>query len=273
MRAFVFLALVLAASPVQWLGPKPPATITRVVTIAPSLTETVLALGAQDVLVGVSRFDEAPEVKSLPRVGGFVDPSIETVLTLKPHLVVVQKSPGNQKPIEKLASLGVPVLALPLTTLADAAEAMRVLGAVLKRDARAAELISELEAARAKQRSLAPKGAALAVLFVYGFSPLVVAGPGSFADELLRDCGVQNVATRAATAYPVWSREQLVATPPQVVVDASDTADGRDAVKALTPKSRWVALDNKDLLHPGPALALALGQLCASVRAAPQAPP
>jgi iron complex transport system substrate-binding protein len=44
-------------------------------------------------------------------VGGFVDPSIETVLTLKPHLVVVQKSPGNQKPIEKLASLGVPVLA------------------------------------------------------------------------------------------------------------------------------------------------------------------
>jgi len=269
MRAFVLLALVLAASPAQWLGPRPPAAITRVVTIAPSLTETVLALGAQETLVGVSRFDEAPEVKALPRVGGFVDPSIETVLMLKPDLVVVQKSPGNQKPIEKLASLGVSVLAVPLTTLADVSEAMRVLGAVLKKDARATQLIAELEQARAKERALAFKGTAPEVLFIYGFTPLVVAGPGSFADELLRDCGVQNVAKRAATAYPVWSREQVVANPPQLVVDASDSADGRDAVKALTPKSRWVALENKDLLHPGPSLARALGPLCASLRAAP----
>jgi iron complex transport system substrate-binding protein len=269
MRGFMFLAVILAASPAQWLGPKPEATITRLITIAPSLTETVLALGATDTLIGVSRFDEAPAVQSLPRVGGFVDPSIETVLKLKPQLVVVQKSPGNQKPIEKLAELGVPVLALSLTTLADASEAMRVLGVVLKREGRATELINELEAARAKERSLAPKGARLQVLFVYGFSPLVVAGPGSFADELLRDCGVQNVARPAATAYPVWSREQLVAMPPQVVVDASDSADGRDALKALTSKSRWVALENKALMHPGPALAQALGPLCASLRGAP----
>lgn len=261
-----FVALVVAASPAQWLGPKPPPEVTRVITIAPSLTETVLALGAGELLVGVSRFDEAPEVKALTRVGGFVDPSIETVLTLKPHLVVVQKAPGNQKPIEKLASLGVPVLALPLTTVADAADAMRVLGAVLKREQQATLLIAALEAARAKERAAVSAGPAPRVLFVYGFSPLVVAGPGSFADELLRDCGVHNVVTRTPTAYPVWSQEQLVAAPPEVLVDASDSDAGRAAVKALTKKTRWVALENKDLLHPGPALARALGPLCASLR-------
>lgn len=260
----LLLSLVLNAG-AQWLGPAPPAEVRRVITIAPSLTETVVALGAVERLVGVSRFDEAPEVRGLPRVGGFVDPSIETVLTLKPDLVVVQKSPGNQRPIEKLASLGVPVLALPLTTVADAAEAMRELGRALKTGSRAQALIDELAAARAAVRKLAPKTPSR-VLVVYGFTPLVVAGPGSFADELLSDCGVQNVVRRAPTAYPVWSKEQLLAAPPDVVVDASDVGDGRDAVKALAATSRWVTLTNKDLLHPGPALARALGPLCASLR-------
>lgn len=261
----MLLSLVLAAAGAQWLGPKPPTDVRRVVTIAPSLTETVLALGAGDRLIGVSRFDEASEVKGLPRVGGFVDPSIETVFTLKPDLVVVQKSPGNQRPIEKLASLGVPVLALPLTTIADAVEAMQTLGTVLHREEQARTLVDELAQARRRARAAAPKTSA-SVLFVYGFSPLVVAGPGSFAHELLTDCGMRNAAVAAPTAYPTWSMEQLVAAPPEVLVDASDSRDGVEAVKRLAAKSRWVTLANKDLLHPGPALARGLEPLCASLR-------
>lgn len=266
------LALLLTAN-VQWLGPAPPPVVTRVITIAPSLTETVLALGAKDTLVGVSRFDEAKEVEGLPRVGGFVDPSVESVLALAPQLVVVQKSPGNQKPIEKLAALGVPVLALPLTTVADVSAAMTELGRVLGRSERAAQLVRELEAARAAERTRATGGPRPTVLFVYGFSPLVVAGPGSFADELLRDCGVTNVVRRAPTAYPIWSAERLLASPPQVLVDASDRADGRATIEALTPKTRWVALPNKDLLHPGPSLTRGLGPLCEALRRAPASSP
>ncbi len=260
----LFVSLLLAANGAQWLGPKPPPVITRVVTIAPSLTETVLALGAKETLVGVSRFDELPEVKDLPRVGGFVDPSVETVFALQPHLVVVQKSPGNQKPIEKLASMGVPVLALPLTTIADTEEAFRVLGAALGRTERADALVNELERARAAVRTKAPSSPP-SVLFIYGFSPLVVAGPGSFADELLADCGVKNVVAKAPSAYPVWSTERLVAAPPMVMVDAADSAEGRERVRALAPKARWVALPNKDLLHPGPTLARGLDALCAAL--------
>lgn len=258
------VSLLLLASPAQWLGPKPPARVTRVVTIAPSLTETVIALGAKDVLVGVSRFDEAPEVKELPRVGGFVDPSVETVFALEPDLVLVQKAPGNQRPIEKLASLGVPVLALPLTTIADTVEALRTLGTVLNRESKARVLVDELEAARALARSKAPS-VRPTVLFVYEFKPLVVAGPGSFADELLTDCGVKNVVSKAPSAYPVWSKEQLLASPPQLLVDASESPDGRDAVRAFTKSSRWVTLPNKDLLHPGPSLARGLAGLCAAL--------
>src|SRR3712207_5963839 len=68
------------------LGPRREGKVRRVVTIAPSLTEMVLAMGAGDTLVGVSRFDEDKAVAALPRVGGFVDPSVEAVIALKPDL-------------------------------------------------------------------------------------------------------------------------------------------------------------------------------------------
>lgn len=264
----MLLALLLAASPVQWLGPKPPSPATRVVTLAPSLTETVLALGAGEALVGVSRFDERAEVQGLPRVGGFNDVSLEAVVALKPHLVVVQKAPANQKSVETLARLGVPVLAVPLTTVADVASAMRELGKALGREAKAAELVQALEAARASERAQAPKGPKRRVLLVYGFEPLVVAGPGSFAHELLEDCGVVNAAERAPTAYPTYSVEKAVALVPDVVVDASDLMEGKAQLEGLAPlrRAKWVKLPDKALLQPGPALAKGLPGLCAVLR-------
>jgi iron complex transport system substrate-binding protein len=240
--------------------------VTRVVTLAPSLTDTVLALGAGATLVGVSRFDEAPEVQALPRVGGFNDPSVETIVALKPQLVIVQKAPANQKPVETLARLGVTVLALPLTSVDDVAQAMAEVGRALGRGAQAAALVSALAQARAQVRAAGKaRGTRPRVLFVYGFAPLVVAGPGSFAHELLEDCGVANVAEQAPTAYPLYSLEHALALAPDVVIDAADTASGKDEVRALAPmkRARWLVLPSKDLLHPGPALAAALPGLCA----------
>jgi iron complex transport system substrate-binding protein len=259
--------LLLAATPAQWLGPPPPKPATRVVTLAPSLTETVLALGAKDSLVAVSRFCEFAEVAGLPRAGGFNDLAVETIVALKPHLLVVQKAPANQKAVETLARLGVPVLALPLTTVDDVAVAMTALGEALGRGAEARGLVDELGRARAEARAV-KVARGRRVLFVVGFAPLVVAGPGSFADELLRDCGVQNAAERAPTAYPTYSLERAVKLAPDVVVDAADVPEGRDAVEALPPlkRARWVALPTKDVLHPGPALAKALPALCSAVR-------
>lgn len=262
--------VALGASPAlaqDWLGPKPKLPVTRVVTLAPSLTETVLALDAKDTLVGVSRFCEFPEVEKVPRAGGFNDPSVETIVGLEPQLVVVQKGPGNQKPVETLARLGIPVLALALTSVDDTALAMTELGRVLGREAKAKTLVDELAAARAKERGVGVK-AKKRVLFIYGYSPLVVAGPGSFADQLLSDCGATNAAAKAPTAYPTYSLESAVALTPDVLVDAADVMEGKAALEQLGPlkKAKWVKVPTKDLLHPGPALARALPQLCPLVR-------
>ena len=261
------LLVLLAASPAQWLGPPPPSPATRVISLAPSLTETVLALGAKDSLIAVSRFCDFPEVAGLPKAGGFNDLSVETIVALKPQLLVVQKSPGNQKAVETLARLGIPVLALPLTTVEDVSGAMTELGHALGRDAAAKVLVDELAAARAKEHAVKVKKPKL-VLFVVGFSPLVVAGPGSFAHELLEDCGAKNAAQKAPTAYPTFSMEKAVTLSPDVVIDASDVREGRDAVEKLgaMKTAKWVTIPTKALLHPGPALAKALPSLCEIVR-------
>lgn len=258
MTSLAALAALLAAAPqaAQWLGPPPPAQVRRVVTLAPSLTEAVLALGAGERLVAVSRYDDVPEVAALPRAGGFSDPAVEVAVALKPDLVLAQHAPGNQPAVEAMARAGLSVLALKLTSFEDVLRALGVLGKALGRQEQAAQLVERLVQTRAAVRERAERRKPLRVLFVYGFSPLVVAGPGSFANELVGDVGLINVAQAAPTAYPVYSLERAVALAPDVVVDAADTPDGRDVVRALPPlaKARWVALPSKKLLHPGPAL-------------------
>jgi iron complex transport system substrate-binding protein len=253
------------APAVQTLGPRPPVEVRRVVTLAPSLTDIVLELGAGERLVGVSRFDERSEVAKLPRVGGFVDPSIEAVLALKPDLLLVQPGPGNRRPVEALAEMGTPVLSLSLGTVSDVLAAERIIGRVLGRAERGEALARRLEETRSRIRTRAGGSKPVRVLFVYGFDPLVVAGPGSFADELLTDAGGINVAANASSPYPLYSVERAILARPEVVVDGADVPSGRDQLRSLPglKEARWVQLPDRSLLHPGPALERGLVELFA----------
>jgi iron complex transport system substrate-binding protein len=255
------------------LGPKREGKVRRVVTIAPSLTEMVLAMGAGDTLVGVSRFDEDKAVAALPRVGGFVDPSVEAVIALKPDLVLVQPGPGNQRPVERMAELGVPVLLLPLHSVADTLAALRAVGQALGREKESEAIVSRIEASRARIREAAKKLPTPRVLFVYGFEPLVVAGPGSFADELLRDAGAVNIGADGGSAYTVYSVERAIRAKPDVVVDAADVDVGKDKIRGLPGLSsaRWVEVPSLALLQPGPSLGRGLEELFGLLH--PSAPP
>ncbi len=259
-RALAALLLALAspaiAAPPESLGPPPAASPTRIVTLAPSLTELVLALGAGDRLVGVSRFDDAAEVQGLPRVGGFVDPSAEAILALRPGLLLVQPSPANRGPVELLASRGVPVRVVPLHTLAEILAAGPLVGAALGRPAEGAALRARLEAQLADARARAATRAPVAALVVYGWRPLVVAGPGSFPDELLAATGFTNVARGATGPWPTFSAEAAVAARPALVIDASGVHDDAAVLPALADRVHRV--DSAALARPGPRVGEAL---------------
>lgn len=272
MQALLFALLLLGSLPAlaaepQWLGEKPKAAPQRIVTLAPSLTEIVLDLGRGGALVGVSRYDDAPEVRALPRVGGFVDPAPEAVLGLSPDLVLAQPAPGNRGPVERLAQLGVPVLVLPLHTVAETLASVRAVGAALgeqaKGDALAARIAAEIEATRKRVAKLPPRK----VLLVYTWQPLVVAGPDSFAHELIVAAGGENVAAGAAGAYPTLSAEAALAAAPAIVIDATGGMGGGAAIPGLG--ARVVTPKSTGLFRPGPRMLDALRELAALFHPAP----
>jgi iron complex transport system substrate-binding protein len=163
-----------------------------------------------------------------------------------------------------MAELGVPVLALPLHSVEQVLAAMRELGRVLGVPERAETLVRDLEHRRQVIRARSKGLPSPRVLFVYGFDPLVVAGPGSFAAELLADAGARNAAENASQPYATYSMETALAAKPDVVIDASDVGGGeRFRQVGSLARARWVKLPSQDLLHPGPKLAEGLEQLFA----------
>jgi iron complex transport system substrate-binding protein len=271
MRAratFAALALSLPALAVtrQHLGPPVPAQVRHIVTLAPSLSEIVLALGAGDRLVGVTRFDDDPRTAKLVRVGGYNDPEPETVLELHPDLVLAETAPENRGPVYTLARLGIAVEAFTLGSLRDVDGAMEEIGVLLGVPERGRALRDELERHRARVRADSEHGPHPRALLVFGLDPLVVAGPRGFAGELLEDTGAVNAAEDGDRPFPHMSVEAAVRARPDVLVICGfDAPRGRPVIPGL-PNVRVETLRSSALLHPGPRLIEGLDDLAAAIR-------
>ncbi len=253
-----------------WVGGRPSAPPRRVVVLAPSLTDVILALGLRDRLAGVTRLDDAPEVRALPRVGGFLDPNPEAVLALSPDLVLWVTDGGALAAVRRIAELSrpsarpFPILAIPIVTVADVLATPRLVGDALGEPAAgerlSGALAAEVEAVRRRAAGVVKRR----VLFVVGREPLVVAGPSSFPDELLRICGAVNVV-RGSRPWPVYPLEKAVVDDPEIVVDAAplEPREGIERLAAIPAVRRGavVRLDSDDLIRPGPRMIRGLDAL------------
>jgi iron complex transport system substrate-binding protein len=265
----------VAAGGLRWLGPPAPANPRRIVSLAPSITDTIVALGHGARIVGVTRFDSAPEVARVPRVGGFVDPSVEAVVALRPDLVVWLTEGSALAPVRRIADLGIPVLALPIIGVEDVVAATRVVAAALGDPAAGERLAARIGGAIERARARAAPLPRRRVLLLVGRRPLVVAGPGSYPDQLLAIVGGVNVVS-GTTAWPVFPVERAAALDPDVVIDAAFGEHGGagtiglDAIPAVR-RGAIHRLTTDETLRPGPAMIRALDELFAAVH--PEAAP
>jgi iron complex transport system substrate-binding protein len=209
----VALCLLLCAAPAQAM---------RVISLAPSLTETVFALGAGDQLVGVSSYcDYPPEVAAIDKVGTFLTPNIEVIVAKRPDLLIAVPSPANRAPVEAMQRLGLRVLVVDPESIDGIDESIRAIAAALGRveagDALIARIDADLERARAPLAGVAKRR----TLMVVGHSPLVAVGRGVYLDELIAMAGGENVAARAGGAWPHLSLEFVLAQAPEVIIDTS----------------------------------------------------
>jgi len=257
---------------------------TRIISLAPSVTETLFAIGAGDrVIADTTYCDYPPEAKALPKVGGYVDPHTEKIVAMKPDLVLGAK--GNARDVlDHLSQLGMPVVTVAPESLEDVENAIRQIGRVIG-EAQAAERLASRcaerrHAVRHRMQALAD-GARPRTLLLFSPDSLFSAGPGSHLGEMIRLAGGVNVAKNAKTPWPELSLETVVTANPEVIILLS----GRGMARSLTPDialkrfsadRRWremaavktgrvAVLDDDTITLPGPRLIDGLEALAAAI--------
>jgi ABC-type Fe3+-hydroxamate transport system substrate-binding protein len=272
MRARALAGVVAVALACGAAGAQEPAR--RVVSLNPSLTAIVLALGAGERLVGVDDRSarEDPRVSGLPKVGGLFDPSLEAVVALEPDLVVAVPSAQQRDLRARVQALGIELLELPNITLEELLGSIEVLGERVERREAARERVAAIRAAFARAEGAAAGREPPRVVLALQRDPLYVVGAGSFLDSMLRAAGARNVGAELGGPYPRAGLEWLIAAAPEVILDASGDAEEASAYWSRWPSlpavasGRVVALPPAEVTLPGPYPDRGLARLAAELR-------
>ena len=250
-----------------------PHKIARIISLTPSVTELVVALGMTNQLVGRDQYSVTPkEILSLPVLGDFLSPNVEAIAQLSPDLVVMDQAQSRAQ--EALQTLGVSTLSLPMHKVSDVRSGLIEVGKAAGAVAEAQQLVTVFDRTiadftqRGQERDHHPT-----VLLIIDRAPdslqgLVAAGPTTYLDELLTLVGARNAMSASLVPYPQLSAEQIMRLKPEVIIDLSKSPGGRAAydqvreVAALV-HGRLHFVEEPLLLSPSPRLGEALEQLFA----------
>jgi len=250
------------------LAAAPPAEAMRIVSLAPSITETLFALGAGGEVVGVSTYCDYPaEAKAIDKVGTFLAPSTEVIVAKRPDLVIAVPSPANRAPVQALERVGLRVLVVDPDTVGGTEQSIAAIAAAIGREAQGRALWQRIAAAVAGVRARLEGVARRRTLVVVGHTPLVGAGRGVFLDELIEMGGGSNVAADAGGQWPHLSLEFVLAQAPEVIIDTSVGMEAEPQAAAFwapfptlpaVRDGRVYLYADFALLRPGPRLPEAL---------------
>ena len=190
----------------------------RVISLVPSATETIIAIGAVDRIVGRTRYDVAPEIATVPSVGGTIDPSIESVVALRPDLVIGWDTDKRRQVRTKLATLGIPVLSLRTQDTSDVFHGISHLGRLLGRDTAASRLAASIRSQLDSVRLEVTGQPVRSVLFVVYPDPPMTAGTHTFIDELIGLAGGRSVFSDLSQLWPTISMEEIVRRRPDLLI-------------------------------------------------------
>lgn len=258
---FVVLAL-LVAMPMHAGAPPQPEPAHRLISLNPSLTAIVLALGAGETLVGVDDYSARQEeaVAGLPRVGGLFDPSLEAVVALAPDRVVLVPSAEQRDFRGQLEALEIPVSTFNNQRFDEVLENIAQLGGLVEKQPQAADRIAAIRRVQAAIASRTRNLPAPRVLIVLQRDPLFIVGADNFVAEMLTTAGAKNIGADFEGPYPRAGMEWLVDAAPEVLIDMDPDPSSADQFWSRWPTlpavagSRVFSLDPASVTLPGPWL-------------------
>jgi cobalamin transport system substrate-binding protein len=233
----------------------------RIVSLAPTITESLFALGAGAEVAGVSQYcDYPPEVIRLPRVGTFITPNIEAIAGLRPTIVIGLETSSDLREVRALNAMGYRTLMVNDDSIAGIEASIRTIGGAIGRAEDAQALLDRMHVKIAAIEERLHGVTERRVLMVVGHQPMVAVGPRTYLDELLTMARATNIAAQAAQNWPRLSLEYIIATRPEVILD------GQMGTDPESPSSFWakyttipavrdhrvMSYPEDPTLHPGP---------------------
>ena len=198
----------------------------RVVSLVPSLTETLASFGADPRLVGVTRFctEPADVVRPLRKVGGTKNPDLDLIRTLAPDLVLANREENREEDVEALRAEGIPVYVGDVRGLEAAIDQLEAIGTLCERAYQGERLAKELRAAHREQVQLNAVRPRVRVFCPIWRNPYMSVGADTYAGDLLRLCGGENVFESTATGgrYPQVTLQDVAAADPDLILLPSE---------------------------------------------------
>ena len=237
----------------------------RIVSLAPSITETLFALGLNKEIVGVTTFSDYPEAaRSKPRVGSYVNISLEKVVSLNPELIIGNADGNRKETVEQLERVGLPVDVVNPTSLDEIFDMVLDVGKITGKDNVAKKLVHNL---RERVKFVVSRTAGLKkprVFFQIGIDPVITVGKNTLHNKLITLAGGINVSGKETTQYPRYSIEEVIVKQPDIII-VSSMKRGGDFERVRDKWKRWknipavknnrIHIINTDLIdHPSPRI-------------------
>lgn len=250
-----------------------PSRPQRIVSLAPSNTEILFAIGAGDRVVGVDSFsDYPPEVRDLPRIGGLTDTNFERIVALEPDLALTIA--GTDEQVQRLEELGIPTVVVQPRTLDQVLTSIQQVGQIVDAQAGARrvsqQMRARIEAVRRRVADVPPEQR-VRVFYEVWNDPLTTAGPGGFIHDVITAAGGANVAADARQPWPQIGLETVVSKDPQVIIVPQSLRSSYEELRqrkrpgwegiTAVRQGRIYAIDDNLISRPGPRIVDALEQI------------
>ncbi|MBI3000499.1 MAG: ABC transporter substrate-binding protein [Deltaproteobacteria bacterium] len=275
LAVYVFVGLLLGLSGQARAGEAPSVTgqatvPRRVVSLAPSVTETLFALGVGDRLVGVTTHCDYPaEARRLPKIGDFVNPSLEAIVAKRPDLVIGVTGATDPVKAREMKRLGLKVVLVSVSNLGDVLNSIRSIAQLLRNENAGEKLVAKITTQVQEVKKRVSPAARRSVLLVVGFHPLIAVGGKNFIDELITLAAGENIAGSAAQPWLNLPDEVVVAKAPQVIIEAGMGSEREESVKRwgdlrsvpAVREGRIYSYPSDKILRPGPRFGEALADI------------
>jgi cobalamin transport system substrate-binding protein len=247
-----------------------PPGLQKVVSLAPSVTETVFALGFGKRLVGVTDYCDYPAAaRKLPRIGGFMSPSLESIVAKRPDLVIGVSSATDPLKAREMERLGLKVTLISLASVHDILNSIKTVARMLGSPEAGERLVHKITRQFDEVKRRVAPAPRRSTLLAVGLRPLVVVGGKNFIDELITLAGGENIARDAAQPWLNLPDEYVVAKAPQVIIEAGMGSERGESAKhwgdlksiPAVKEGRVYAYPSDKILRPGPRIGEGLEEI------------